>query len=174
MHFLFNDRKFLRKEIPVSLELRNTIKKIVKNELPPNSNIYDELQNEIELKISQTTYPNFLRSDEYLQCVQKVQNDGGIGSESCSKTSSSDLSANYSVVQLSSGSKMYINKEDSLDLNTNAIPSTSSILLTLHEDKELMLNDDSSTKSMSSSKPKLTKDLLLATQARRLDVRPAG
>ena len=36
--------------------------------------MFDEAQQEVELLINETTYPNFLRSDTYLQYVQSCQN----------------------------------------------------------------------------------------------------
>lgn len=47
-------------------------------------------------------------------------------------------------------------------------------LQTLHEDVELKLVDGAHTLKSSTLRPKLTSDLLLRTQDRRLEVRPQG
>lgn len=163
-------RKYLRKEIQVSPELRNSIKKINKGEIPANANILDTVQKSVENSISQTTYPSFLNSDLYRQHVEELQNAVAVGSFVAPTAS---LTASSS----SSSSTTSLSSYDTLGACSTTLQehlTKNSILPTLHEDAELAIAEDTTSKSLVSSNPKLTKDLLLATQKRRLEVRPPG
>lgn len=163
-------RKYLRKEIQVSTELRNTIKKIIKGEMPTNANVLDTVQKSVENVISQTTYPSFLGSDLYLQYVEELQNaatTGGCIVPSASLTASSSSSS--STTSLSSYDSL-----GACSTNLQEHLTKNSILPTLHEDSELAIAEAATANKLVSSNPKLTEDLLLATQKRRLEVRPPG
>lgn len=66
-------RKYIVKSaLPVPEEVRKEIGQIVKSSqclLPPVT-LFDQVQTEIEQLILRTTYPNFLKSDMYLQHVE--------------------------------------------------------------------------------------------------------
>lgn len=181
-------RKYLRKDIQLKPELRNTIKRILKNELPPNGNIYDDLLKEVQAAINNTTYPNFLMSSFYRDYVEEVQRASAKSSKCleppvastshCVSGSTGSLATNAGL--LPSGYTSAISSLspcDSLGASCSNLPDSflvSSLLPTLPEDSELTMHVDLSAKPLSIAKPKLTKDLLLATQSRRLEVRPPG
>lgn len=148
----------MKSVLPVSEEIRREVGKQVKilNQDAPNVNLFDAAQKEVERLICNTTYPNFLNSDIYLQYVQSIQNVASSGSDITSSESSSSSSS--------------ISARDMALLN-----QTSGPLPTLHEDAELITTQphEKPLTHQSSIEPmRLTKDLLLVTQNRRLDVRP--
>lgn len=123
------------------------------------------MQSDVERIINETTYPNFLQSDIYIQHVQYMQNANVSSTASSSSTSE----------------------------NASKLLSRSSTLPTLHEDAELhnydteqnsLINSNinsSSTLAATSSGPSnnismaLTKDSLRVTQLNRLEKwRPPG
>lgn len=71
--FLFSSRTFFVKSaLPIDEELRKEIGKNIKSSqcLEPPVTLFDEAQAKVEQLIAETTYPNFLKSDMYLQCVE--------------------------------------------------------------------------------------------------------
>ncbi|XP_043278871.1 axin isoform X2 [Venturia canescens] len=110
--------------------------------------VFEAVQTEVERVMAETTYPNFLQSDMYLQYVQSCQNPDSGG---CPSSSSS--------------------REMSLSCGPALLP-------TLHEDSEFVVSVRSShsageTPVESRSELRLTKNVLRATQmARILDIRP--
>jgi axin 1 len=112
-------RKFLKRsqpgsELNVSESLRNFIKAGLKDELILTSDIFDQMQHDVARIISETTYPNFLQSDLYLQFVQNMQQNLATGGASIHTSSSLGSSSSPSE-----------------------LVSHSSALPTLHEDSEL-------------------------------------
>lgn len=111
------------------------------------------MQSEIECVINNTAYPNFLLSEIYLQHVQLMQS-AAVATASAS-SSSSTCSAQGNLPR-------------------------SLTLPTLHEDTELSICEEAAGMHvMGSHTPsdvplRLTRNLLLATQNRRLEVRPPG
>lgn len=177
-------RKYLRKDIPLKTELRNNIKRILKNELPPNANIYDDLRKEVQATINKTTYPNFLMSDFYRSYTEDVQKAGTKISTKyepnlmTSVTGESVGNLVMNTIPTPSGCTSAVGSLspcDSLGASCSNLPDSIMVnsLPTLHEDSELA-HGDLPAKPVTVSKPKLTKDLLLATQSRRLEVRPPG
>lgn len=65
-------RYFLKSALPIADELRREVARRVKSMpmLEPPVAIFDEAQTQVETLINNTTYPNFLKSDMYLQYVQ--------------------------------------------------------------------------------------------------------
>lgn len=63
----------MKSALPISEELRREVGRRVK-EAPssagPPETIFDHAQQDVERLINNTTYPNFLKSDMYLQYVQ--------------------------------------------------------------------------------------------------------
>ncbi|XP_026668831.1 axin isoform X3 [Ceratina calcarata] len=110
--------------------------------------VFDAVQLEVERLINETTYPNFLRSDMYLQYVQSCQNPDSGGCPS------------------SSGS--------SREMSVSCGPS---LLPTVHEDSEFVSSVHSSHSASETpgelrGELRLTKDMLMATQeTRAMDLR---
>ena len=125
------------------------MKAITRGEAPADPNIYNDIQQKVKRAISESTYPHFLSSDIYMSQLQAL--NVTTASASMSMPSASN-SSHYG----GAGALLMSDNEQTLPRN--------SILPTLDEDAEFSI----------SAKPKLTKDLLLATQERRLEVRPKG
>ncbi|KAK3928469.1 Axin-1 [Frankliniella fusca] len=148
-------RKYLQKsQLAIPDDLRKEVNRRVKEgkELI-HSGVFDGVQAAVEQLISHTTYPNFLKSDLYLQHVQSMQNGPSDNGESAS-SSGSGSSSSRDPPGLGGGCP----------------------LPTLHEDAELsMANPMSATMSSSMPPPalhgtaplRLTKDMLMATERRR-------
>lgn len=223
-------KRFLRKsQLSIPEDLRRIIKAGLKNEVPLNSNIYDSMQQYVEVTIRDNIYPSFLCSEMYILYIQQMSVSHerfGIGAAGSGSGSSSGASCgssgagiaaptggacalptSYGKVTCSSVAP-FIN----LPMNTSGGiislggacsasgsvygPSTSasssgsisatdtlprsSTLPTLHEDSELSLCDDFEKLRVEGGRKsadmpiRLTHDLLLATQKRRLEIRPPG
>lgn len=65
-------RFFVKSTLPINEDLRKEIGKNLKSSacLDPPVTLFDEAQAQILNIISNTTYPNFLKSDMYLQYIQ--------------------------------------------------------------------------------------------------------
>ncbi|XP_055640581.1 axin isoform X2 [Toxorhynchites rutilus septentrionalis] len=182
-------------------DMRNLIKAGLKNEKILTPDIYDQMQADIVRIISTTTYPNFLQSDLYIQYVQNMQTSstsGSGGGASCA-----GASYGLPIAGASSTSAGTVSSMTSSSSTSELISHSSSALPTLHEDSELVNADSieqlygatgpavaassmsltsgvsesgSSASNMTFSKPTLalTKDALLDTQRRRLEMRPPG
>lgn len=63
---------FVKSALPIDEELRKEIGRNIKSSqfLEPPITLFDEAQAKVEQLISETTYPNFLKSDMYLQCLE--------------------------------------------------------------------------------------------------------
>lgn len=113
------------------------------------------MQKDVERAINESTYLHFLKSEIYLEHVRNMTSTGGAGAPQIPSASSS-----------SGGSEQL---------------TRSFTLPTLHEDSELTLGEAScaSGSQMGSRTPadvpmRLTRDALLATEQRRLEIRPSG
>lgn len=156
------DCRILKKQnwVNVSAELRHTIRKIQKEETQPDPNIFDDIQREVEKTISENIYPSFFHSPVFIEFANK--NAESVVAETSVIPNNADGTFNTNKIASSA----------SVDLLSNAMS-----LQTLHEDVELKLNENTHPSKSSSthrSTPKLTSDLLLATQKKRLEVRPSG
>lgn len=62
----------MKSALPISEELRKEVGRQVKETQGTNQqeNVFDLAQSDVERLINNTTYPNFLKSDMYLQYVQ--------------------------------------------------------------------------------------------------------
>lgn len=138
---------FLKSQLAIPEDVRKEANRRVK-EGRADEKVFDAVQLEVERLINETTYPNFLRSEMYLQHVQSCQNPDSGGCPS-------------------SGS--------SREMSVSCGPS---LLPTLHEDSEFVSSIHSShsaseTPGESRSELRLTKDVLMATQqTRAMDLRP--
>uniref|UniRef100_A0A0K8W947 Axin n=1 Tax=Bactrocera latifrons TaxID=174628 RepID=A0A0K8W947_BACLA len=222
--------RFLRKsQLSIPEDLRRTIKAGLKNEVPLNSNIYDSMQQYVEVTIRENIYPSFLCSEMYILYIQQMSVSHerfGIGAAGSGSGSSSGASCGSSgagiagstggacALPTSSGKvpcssvAPFINLPMSTSSGNIQLggacsasgsvygPSTSasssgsisatdtlprsSTLPTLHEDSELSLCDDFEKLRVEGGRKsadmpiRLTHDLLLATQKRRLEIRPPG
>ncbi|XP_055716596.1 axin isoform X2 [Phlebotomus papatasi] len=148
--------RFLRKSL---LKIPENVESLVKaarhNKIQLSANIYDQMQKDVERAINESTYLHFLKSEIYLEHVRNMTSTGGAGAPQIPSASSS-----------SGGSEQL---------------TRSFTLPTLHEDSELTLGEAScaSGSQMGSRTPadvpmRLTRDALLATEQRRLEIRPSG
>lgn len=194
--FFFNtktnsDRYLASNIIEAPIELRKTILQISRKEIEPVPRIFDDLQKKVEKIIEKEVYPAFLMSDIFIEFVQSRQDEGitveianetntlptQIDSSSasglCSSNSSSRTDITASTAPMTDGHVASAYNLMNADLISPIINASN--LQTLHEDSELKLNAEShSTKSRTEGRPMLTKELLLATQKGRLEVRPQG
>ncbi|KAJ9597773.1 hypothetical protein L9F63_011381 [Diploptera punctata] len=144
-------RFFVKTQLAISEDLRKEVNRRIKEEKNQLAgDVFDDIQTEVEHLINETTYPNFLKSDMYLQHVQTMQN-GELSSGSTSSSGSSGSS--------SGGGR---------DISGAGPP-----LPTLHEDTELVTVEGSKMPIAGSDALPLTRDMLIATQKRRaFEVRP--
>lgn len=171
--------RFLRKsQLKIPEDIRQTIKLGLKDKdkvvvLKPD--LFDRMQNEVEQIIESTTYRNFLQSDLYISYLNKCKSamDHFPPTSKSAAISSHTTSANSP--SMSDASLIFL--------------SRSSTLPTLHEEGDFHNHDEAvggypelshrvptiSSSSTSSIVPmSLTKDALMATQTRRLEIRPPG
>ncbi|EFN75982.1 Axin-related protein [Harpegnathos saltator] len=139
-------RFFLKSQLTIPEDVMKEADRRVK-EGRADQKVFDIVQLEVERLINETTYPNFLQSDVYLQYVQSCQNPDSGG---CPSSGSS--------------------REMSLSCGPSLLP-------TLHEDSEFvssMHNSHSASETPGEFRElRLTKDILMATQqSRAMDVRP--
>ncbi|XP_033334769.1 protein axin isoform X2 [Megalopta genalis] len=138
---------FLKSQLAIPEDVRKEANRRVK-EGRADEKVFDAVQLEVERLINETTYPNFLRSDMYLQYVQSYQNPDSGGCPS-------------------SGS--------SREMSVSCGPS---LLPTVHEDSEFVSSVHSSHSASETpgelrGELRLTKDMLMATQqTRAMDLRP--
>lgn len=171
----------------LSPELREIIAKASHDQIDPILNIFDKFQNDIEKRIEETSYRTFLQSSAFISYVNQytinvpctssstsISTNPGIYLATTTQTStattsnvtlcSSDGNATASVITVN---QMPIELPQ-LHLSSN--------LQTLHEDSELKTSDLQHTTKTTTDRPmpKLTKEVLLATQNKRMQVRPQG
>lgn len=144
------NRKYLQKsQLAIPDDLRKDVNRRVKEGRDLHRGIFDAVQGAVEQLISQTTYPNFLKSDLYLQHVQSMQNGSNETGESAS---SSGSSSSRDVPGLSTGCPLPTLHEDAeLSMSASLPPSMSTSMGPTHGGPPL----------------RLTKDMLLATERRR-------
>lgn len=153
--FIFR-RFFLKTQLAIPDELRKEVNRHIKEGKDLLAgNVFDGVQAEVENLINETTYPNFLKSDMYLQHIQVMQN----GELSLGSTSSSSSSSGSS----SGGGR---------DLSHGGPP-----LPTLYEDIEFVTEMGNSGCSklpaIGNDVLPLTRDMLIATQKKRAsELRP--
>ncbi|XP_020287994.1 axin isoform X2 [Pseudomyrmex gracilis] len=141
---LIHRRFFLRSHLSIPEEVMKEADRRVK-EGRTDQKVFDIVQLEVERLIKETTYPNFLQSDLYLQYVQSCQNPDSGGCPSSG-----------------SGSR---------EMSISCGPS---LLPTVHEDSEYIGTiHNSYSVGSTPGELRLTKDVLMATQqSRAMDLRP--
>ncbi|GIY16721.1 hypothetical protein CDAR_426921 [Caerostris darwini] len=85
LHKLINvlfDKK-VRRINAISSQTKHEIKQKLSSNSAVDVNIFDDAQKEVETYMINTTYPNFLTSDIYLQYLESVQNEVLAGRECC-------------------------------------------------------------------------------------------
>lgn len=147
----------------------------------------------MEKIIEKEVYPAFLTSDVFIEFIQ-TKEDEATTVENVNETNTLPMPAGSSgAISICSSSHTNMlglvpntsdgggNGGNSATTAYNRInvdlisPFNAPNLQTLHEDSELKLNTEShSAKSRTDGRPMLTKELLLATQKGRLEVRPQG
>lgn len=163
--------RFLKKsQLHIPEGLKQTIKLGLKDKnfiFTPD--LFDQMQQDVEKVISETTYRNFLQSDTYINYVDN---------------SPIAMDRNYLLANSNSSSSNKI-VNNSTSEETSFFLTRSSTLPTLHEEVDSMAADEGVTGvltnrelplgSLASKIPmSLTLDALMATQQRRLEMRPPG
>ncbi|XP_063916138.1 axin isoform X2 [Zophobas morio] len=156
-------RYFLKYALPIDDELRKQIMKKLKSPqcLEPPITLFDEAQAQIESLISKTTYPNFLKSDVYLQYIQSVENPNSGSDEFSSESSASSSPGNKDVGNMASGGPLPTLHEG--------------LEFSMHAQPQMLLTPGTGSVSTGyhTPTPRLTKDMLLRSQKHRaLDIRP--
>ncbi|KAK0087338.1 hypothetical protein PV325_001223 [Microctonus aethiopoides] len=135
-------RFFQKSQLAIPDEVRKEATSRVK-EGRADEKVFDAVQLEVERLINETTYPNFLHSEMYLQYVRACQNPDSAGYPSSSSS-----------------------REMSLSCGPSLLP-------TLHEDTEFHTVHTSHSACETPGELRLTKDILMATQqTRAMDLRP--
>lgn len=156
--------------------------------MEPNSNIYNDLQRQVEKKITLTTFPKFFQSKIYFDYSEQLLKRTAVLNNNYSIGSAYDGRGSYSKYygsEIVSGRSTMVNLLSPCDslgascTNLEESVTMNSVLPTLHEDTELTMHNDVLTKSLGgstsgSTQTKLTKEALYATQERRLEFCPPG
>lgn len=115
---------------------------IKSNKHAADIHIFNLLQQEAFRLLNETAFQNFLQSDDYIEYISNIS-----GMQAgCTSTSSSSGSC-------------------SAELARSALP-------TVVEDQELSIHGDDISQTGEGTPMRLTKELLLSTQRRRLEARP--
>lgn len=168
--------RFLKKsQLAVPEEIRTAVKSGLKDKnfvLTPD--LFDQMQFDVERIINETTYRNFLQSDMYLEYVQNYQSaiergHGPIMTTNTTTATSSTISEASSKFLSRSSTLPTLHEEGD---NPNAEGSDSGAAGGYSEtcNRVPTISGSSSSKVPMS----LTRDALMATQRRRLELRPPG
>ncbi|XP_057665598.1 axin-1 isoform X1 [Diorhabda carinulata] len=145
---------FVKSALPLDDELRKEIGKNIKSSqcLEPPVTLFDKAQAIVKQSIDKTTYPNFLKSDMYLQYLENVQN---------LSSSSSDFGNDYS--NLANGPDPLPTLHEDMELIMNPPVHLS------HASGTASVSTGYHTPNVNIGAPqvRLTKDLLLISQNRR-------
>ncbi|XP_063708556.1 axin [Culicoides brevitarsis] len=159
--------KFLKKsQLVIPDNIRYAIKSAQHGEIVLQPDLFDQMQMDVEYSISSVTYRNFLQSDMYLRYVQNFSQPSQAASYAAQQAylSASNSSSNSSEEQ-------------------SKLVSRSSTLPTLHEDSECLnygsgsdieISNTGTIGRKSTMTMSLTREALMATERRRLEMRPAG
>lgn len=187
--------KILKKsDLHVPNEVKQLVKAGLKDEVSISPRIYDQMQKDVKRIIQETTYPNFLQSETYLTYVQQathgcISGEAIIGNEGvfsgnleageCSLsqvlTSSTTTSSNFTISSDTS-SKLFLSRSSTLP--TLIEEGDGSSLTDLTENAIGFNNEPMNRAPLNVSSTKiplsLTKDALMVTQRRRLEMRSPG
>lgn len=172
--------RFLRKsQLKIPEDIRQTIKIGLKDKdkaiLKPD--LFDRMQNEVEQIIESTTYRNFLQSDLYISYVNKCRSpmdpyptsSRSVAISSHTTTANSPSISDPSLMFLSRSSTLPTLHEEGDFANPDEVGAVGGYPELCHRVPTLSSSSTSSIVPMS-----LTKDALMATQTRRLEIRPPG
>ncbi|XP_070498680.1 axin isoform X2 [Chironomus tepperi] len=170
--------RFLKKsELLVPDDIRRAVKAGLKDEIILTPDVYDQMQHDVERIINETTYPNFLQSEMYVQYVQQAQQTTTVIERSQYSQQQQQATISTSTTTATSST---------ISETSSKFLSRSSTLPTLMEEAgdgcsvgdvtESVSDPINRMPSTSTSKVpmSLTKDALMATQRRRLEMRSPG
>jgi axin 1 len=166
--------RFLKKsELTVPEDVRRAVKAGLKDELILTPDVYDQMQHDVERIINETTYPNFLQSEMYLQHVQQAT-QYAIERSQITQAITSTTSASCSTT-ISETSSKFLSRSSTLPtLMEEAADGSTGDLNEAVGFTETINRVPSSNSSSNKVPMSLTKDALMATQRRRLEMRPQG
>lgn len=168
--------RFLKKsQLAVPEEMRAIIKAGLKDKnfvLTPD--LFDQMQQDVERIINETTYRNFLQSETYLHYVQNYQsaierNEPTATTLTTTVTSTSISEASSKIFLLSSALPTLHEEGDGL--NVDGSDSGAAVCFGEANNSVPAMSGASTSGKVPMS---LTKDALLQTQRRRLEMRPPG
>lgn len=179
--------RFLRKsQLQVPEDIKRTVKAGLKDELILAPDLYDQMQLDVEKLINETTYPNFLQSELYLQHVREMQEKKsqqntllvpplGAATTQTTTATSSSLTSENSSKYLSRSSTLPTLHEES-ELHNVDVTQTQDIVGAASSSSAAPHSSSSEAARNVPNKPpmSLTKDALMVTQRRRLEMRPPG
>lgn len=170
--------RFLKKsELHVPDDIRRAVKAGLKDEIILTPDVYDQMQHDMERIINETTYPNFLQSEMYVQYVQQAQQTTTVVERSQFSQQQQQQVVSTSISTATSST---------ISETSSKFLSRSSTLPTLMEEvgdgcsvgdiTESISDPINRVPSTTTSKVpmSLTKDALMATQRRRLEMRSPG
>lgn len=163
--------RFLKKsELHVPEDIRRTVKAGLKDEIILTPDVYDQMQHDVERIINETTYPNFLQSEMYLQYVQQAQQSSSI--EITKMAVTSNTTATTSTV--SETSSKFLSRSSTLPTLMEEVCDDTMDANAILNDSINRIPSASSSTTGSKVPMSLTKDALMATQRKRLEMRPPG
>jgi axin 1 len=169
--------KFLKKsELVVPEDIKRVVKAGLKDEIILTPDIYDQMQQDVERIINDTSYPNFLQSEVYLQYVQQAtqsaieRNAISFTSTTTATVSNSSSNSETSSKFLSRSSTLPTLMEENADGTIADLADAASSCYNDPTNRVASGNSSNSGKVPMS----LTKDALMATQRRRLEMRSPG
>jgi axin 1 len=164
--------RFLKKsELHVPEDIRRNVKAGLKDEIILTPNVYDQMQQDVEKIINETTYPNFLQSEMYLQHVQQATQSAIERSQLSHASITSTTTATSSSI--SETSSMFLSRSSTLptlmEENDGSVADAS-------EGATGGFSEGTNRAPINSQKVpmSLTKDALMATQRKRLEMRSPG
>lgn len=118
-------RFFLKTQLEIDESLRKQVHTRLKDSTTPlDIHVFDEACESVEKLITDTTYPNFLRSDVYLSHVRAIQT-GPVSDLSCSSGESGEVSADGGQ---SSGGLATLHEDKELETTSSFPPLTKDML----------------------------------------------
>lgn len=163
--------KFLKKsKLEIPEDIKRTVKAGIKDEIILTPDVYDQLQQDVERIINETSYPNFLQSEVYLQHVQQATQSAierNPISYTTTTTATSSTVSETSSKFLSRSSTLPTLMEEAVEGSTGDAEGGGAV----GGFSEAFNRVPNSNNKVPMS---LTKEALMATQRRRLDMRSPG
>lgn len=170
-------RYVMKLKLPVPQDLEDYVERVLEGtELRLQPERFDQLKFQVMRAISESTYPSFLQSDMYLQRLQYHRSAMGntpdplIATTNITTSTSPSLSETSSFLVSRSSTLPTLLEEGEGPQNEGSEPAgASGFSDTMRRAPTLISSASRSRVPMS-----LTKDALMATQSRRLEMRPPG